>query len=485
MLASVAVACALLGRVTQIDHRSFRTCTFDTDCEIFQPEANGACEAKQQCSCQVNGMTDSAPQCFSDPITNQPTEYDYMNVVWAMTHERFISATDPSFQSKRIVDCQEPAHSNFARAYYPEVQALLPSTIRNLEIKHICYTNTNGDGVMKSMVKFDAPASLIVTASSSSDGDKINKLATNINGQVLKETQPSTPATKEDLRAGGVIVHAYAATTQALRKCISENELTVLSVSFITEATKDQALALSDYLDGVTPVGCTPVICPTGFTLVQIGNGETTCQPGETNVPTQAPETTAPSPDDVSRSVTVEVTVTGDLTSLQSSLSDLELAVGVGLGGATPVACTSLCRRKLNVDHYVDDECLSSCTGQSVETTARSVHELALRRWRFSFVGTTSYTHELALKRVSEGIKGVLGDTPLNLLVIVEPSGYRDFSDDELSDGAIAGIVIGCTIFLCIIIFIIYSCCCKGSQSDEEGEELDAADEATEESEEK
>eukprot|EP01060_Flectonema_neradi_P031108 TRINITY_DN4638_c0_g1_i1.p1 TRINITY_DN4638_c0_g1~~TRINITY_DN4638_c0_g1_i1.p1 ORF type:complete len:341 (+),score=52.94 TRINITY_DN4638_c0_g1_i1:43-1065(+) len=34
-------------------------------------------------------------------------------------------------------------------------------------------------------------------------------------------------------------------------------------------------------------------------------------------------------------------------------------------------------------------------------------------------------------------------------------------SDDEISGGAIAGIVVGCTLVLCIIIIIIYCCCCK------------------------
>ena len=437
MLVGVAVVAALMSGVTQIDPVSvFRTCFTPGDCEIFQAEQS-SCSDKQLCTCAT--QTFDLKQCFArnQAGVTEPSVHDRLNIVWAMSHGTFIPPATSSFTTKRIVNCGSLAA--FERAYLPQVQSLLPREITNLEIKIICYTS-GSDSFMKSMVKFDAPASLLFT-SGSSDSNMIRRLATNLNSIVLKESQTNT-----DLYAGGHITHAHAATVQALAKCAPDDS-TILSVSFSTDAS------LTNYLEGT--LSCNPMICKSTYRWEQTADGGSRCIAVPTAVPTTVPTTNAPSPDDVTRSVTVEVTVTGELTELQAGLSVIKQTIGTGLGNSEPAECVSVCRRSLRISAFYDSECFTNCATASI-TTNRGIQQLAARRWRFRFTGSTSYTHELVLKRINNGLGGVLGSSTLNLLEVVEPKGYRDFSDDELSGGAIAGIVIGGTLFLCFVTFIVY-----------------------------
>ena len=195
-----------------------------------------------------------------------------------------------------------------------------------------------------------------------------------------------------------------------------------------------------------------------------------------TNAPTTASTPIPTTVGAVQQDAAVQFVVNMELTDLVAQISAITTAATGALGSTTAVACVNICELAAT-GNALSGNCFT-CAGVA---QSRGVAVLAPARYRTALTGRTALTQALAQTRLAASIRAIIvaaGGTFESVTVTL--TAIATDSDDGLSGGAIAGIVIGCVAFVVIIVVVVYCCCCK-QEAGEAAEDSSAEEEENKE----
>eukprot|EP01060_Flectonema_neradi_P018682 TRINITY_DN2557_c1_g1_i1.p1 TRINITY_DN2557_c1_g1~~TRINITY_DN2557_c1_g1_i1.p1 ORF type:complete len:478 (+),score=114.56 TRINITY_DN2557_c1_g1_i1:74-1507(+) len=183
------------------------------------------------------------------------------------------------------------------------------------------------------------------------------------------------------------------------------------------------------------------------------------------NTPNETPLT--PQSTEAEKGVLVKYSMSFDFDTLVKSTSDIATATQKSLGGRGVGKCVNICAQTGD-DIANVGECFS-CSGVKQHQRATV---LALDKWVVSISGTAPVSRDGFSTELMKAIRAVI--TPLGgeLHTLTTSSTYIEGpsdSDDSISGGAIAGIVIGCVAGIVIVLLVVYFFC-KSRESEDETE---------------
>ena len=177
---------------------------------------------------------------------------------------------------------------------------------------------------------------------------------------------------------------------------------------------------------------------------------------------TPAPGTVSPSGTEIPQQVVViKYQITIELSTLIENSAELAQRSTQSLGGKGGNGCTTICEV---LNKIITTTCFQ-CNGQPV---ARDAAVLEAKRWEITLTGRADAAKETFSSDLDNAVRGFLNSIggSLNSISvtatgeIIIPNDSRP-SDDGLSGGSIAGIVIGCVVGVTLIIVIVYCFACK------------------------
>eukprot|EP01060_Flectonema_neradi_P034337 TRINITY_DN59_c0_g2_i3.p1 TRINITY_DN59_c0_g2~~TRINITY_DN59_c0_g2_i3.p1 ORF type:complete len:294 (+),score=73.49 TRINITY_DN59_c0_g2_i3:63-884(+) len=173
--------------------------------------------------------------------------------------------------------------------------------------------------------------------------------------------------------------------------------------------------------------------------------------PGTPVPPTAAPGT-------VEQSADIYIISVMELTDLVAQVGSIQTTTTSVLGSTTSAVCQNICEMEATGSALT-----GACYNCDGTAQSRGAAALAPGRYRMWVIGRTALSTDVArdtltaaIKALIEGAGGAFESLTVTLSVI-----YVDDSDDSLSDGAIAGIVIGCITFVIIVVALVYCLCCQ------------------------
>ena len=203
--------------------------------------------------------------------------------------------------------------------------------------------------------------------------------------------------------------------------------------------------------------GCTVVACNTGYEINTSGACVVTSTPTPTT--TATPGTTG-----VATPLTFSFDATAEIAVLAASTASFRTTAATALGGTA--TCVSMCPT-------AGGRCYT-CAGVII---GREASVLVAAKYRVNLSGTTNHaTTANALTALNTALRALFA---ANTAIVYSDNSVLVFftsdSDDGLSGGAIAGIVIGCVAFVVIVVVIVYCLCCKAApESDSADSDSDA-----------
>eukprot|EP01060_Flectonema_neradi_P020351 TRINITY_DN2787_c2_g2_i1.p1 TRINITY_DN2787_c2_g2~~TRINITY_DN2787_c2_g2_i1.p1 ORF type:complete len:873 (+),score=203.64 TRINITY_DN2787_c2_g2_i1:46-2664(+) len=196
---------------------------------------------------------------------------------------------------------------------------------------------------------------------------------------------------------------------------------------------------------------CRVITCSDGYRL-----SSTSCVTTSTDPPT------TPVPGTAASAAEVSFDVTGELSEIGKQ-SDSILATANTALATTDMTCREICPTTGG----------GACTTcQAAKALSRESSILAAGRYKMWMRGTTSKSQSQSITSLRSALSVLFAslstltfhENSLSVTVTIVP--YDD-GDDSLSGGAIAGIVIGCVVFVVIVVVLVYCFCCKSSSTED------------------
>ena len=408
-------------KVSALTPSEIVTCGSTTDCGVSDVRCNNyQCSSTSTATCNhyaSNGKTFAL--CNSATVVTDQTT----TLLFVLNHRSLLPT--------KIVDCSkfdESAYDTLLRSDSVLKGKVTDAEFATLETFHNCVT-TGTRQELKTVVKIEARINNLLTAT------VYTNLGANINTALAISTD-------DKLKPVGEVFTSFAGTEEAFNSLCPLGGGQSISVPFSSENYKSADVNFRD---------CKAIKCISGFSLVSPN-----CLPAGNDSPR---DPIVNGDTDISFDVTGELATIGkqsdkfvQSTNTALATSDArcrEICLLSGFGCLTCDAAKALIREPttLAVNRYKVK--LSATT---VKSAVDAINDLRTTL-RALFVSLASQSVILTLHEDS-------------ITITADPAS----DDDGLSGGAIAGIVVGCAVFMVIVVVMIFCFCFKGVPYDDTSE---------------